>query len=171
MTDTTSPSAKKELEDFKVEHEALLKEHAVQESALLQLMSTVPIDNTKIAEAKSKLDAVSQKITDLTAQKSAFANSVDAEAISLSLQKQALIKSILAVVPKPEPGKLAIVHPSLNAAAILDYMTFTQHLNPYGRKRQCDKDLENLLAIIALDVSDAYIGYVQAVKAIEDVKP
>ncbi|MCI4436179.1 MAG: hypothetical protein JHC33_05135 [Ignisphaera sp.] len=170
QTDKNSPAAQAELDRYKIEHDKLIQKHAAQEAVLLRLLSASPQDTTKITETKSKIAEISREIAQKTAEESQHAASLNTDSISAAAQRQALIKTILAVTPKPSAGNVAIVHPSINSAAILDYMTFTQHLNPYGRKRQCDRDLENILALIANDLGDQFVNYVRAVKAIKDAK-
>ena len=171
MPNNNSPTVQAELAKFKAEHDALITKHATQESVLLGLLSKTPpltpSDNTKISETKLTLTNISQEIAALTARESQYAASIDSDSISSAAQRQALIKSLIVTTPNPKPGELAVIHPAVNSAALLDYMTFTQHLNPYGRKRQCDRDLENLLSIIANDLGEKFGDYTKAVSAIK----
>lgn len=170
MSDTKNTiEIQKELDSFKTEHAALIQSHAVQESALSGLLSRNPQDAARINETRAELTLIEQKLVELTTKESEVAGALNVEGISLAAQRQNLISIVSTSLPTPTDGNLHMIpiHAAINPANLLDYMTFTQHLNPYGRKRQCDKDLENILAIIANDLGETFKTYKEAAKSIE----
>ena len=133
-----------------------------------ELMGTkAPLDAERLRllglPNSQKTDAIKARIADLDKQIATINTQLDdnskaqstalgttPEKLAAAQTKQALLKTVLEKVGTPPPGMLSLIQPSaaVKSADLMTYMTLTQHLNPYGRKRQCDTDLENLMSIL-----------------------
>jgi hypothetical protein len=90
------------------------------------------------------------KVT-LSSSKETLADSGAATVNNLS-QQQAMVEQ-LAKIPTPEKNNVGqIRYTEIDPDNLVDYINATQHLNPWGRERQCDKDLKNLMLIINGDM-------------------
>ena len=90
----------------------------------------------------------------------------DTDAAGKQAAKEELLKQVVVFIAPPPPGALNIVHSTVAANDMLSYMKFTQYLNPYGRKRQCDTDLENIMGVLSGDISNQLAEYIQLGKTV-----
>lgn len=158
MSSSYPPAIQAEIDKFEKEQSRLLKERARLDSIFSRLSSKqnpTDADKAQIADIQTQIFNIITQLEKNKMAESEIIHSVIPEGILLAAQKQELLKTILITTDKPAPGMLSIVHPTISPADVISYMTLTQHLNPYGRKRQCDTDLENLMAIINIELLNA----------------
>jgi len=169
-TTANSTQVKEELKVYEERHKALLEELKPLDSELLVLTATVatptPEQSATISSLKERINNLHIQLTQLSTKESALVASISETAITNAAVKETLLKSILISTPLPSKGSVLIVHPVLDSANLIQYLTLTQHLNPYGRKRQCDTDLENLMSVINKDVSHSVGVVVETAKSL-----
>lgn len=87
-----------------------------------------------------------------------------AVAVNSLSQQQAIVDSLIKI-PTPEKNNVGqIRYTEIDPDNLVDYINATQHLNPWGRERQCDKDLKNLMMIINADMRNQMGKIVEIVK-------
>ena len=159
MSDVISLSSAQQaaLDNFVKQQQALLAERAKLETERLtldkQAGSLSTAQKTRLTEINSRLDQISAESLALTKQEETAALP-DKNAAVKQAAKETLVQQVTAAIPPPPKGSYNIVHTAVAAGDIISYIKFTQHLNPYGRKRQCDSDLENLMAVINKDINN-----------------
>lgn len=156
------------LADYKIKHEALLKERSVLEYRRLEVNtragSLTKVEQDELANINHRMDQISAAIAELVREETKTIP--DTELIAKQAAKQELFVKVQASIPPPPSGSYTIAHSAIAAGDVISYLKFTQYLNPYGRKRQCDTDLENLMSVIGKDVSNG-LGELQ--KLITDI--
>jgi hypothetical protein len=174
MSDTNSPQVQAEIDAFAAQHKALLAQMSVLETELQQLRAErTPTDpqRSRMVELNSQINSLAIQLNQLKVQESAVAAQINTPALVNAQTKKDLLQNILITTPLPPPGKVMIVHATIDNANLIDYMNITQHLNPYGRKRQCDTDLENLMAIINKDMNNSIAETLSIVKKLTKIVP
>jgi len=117
----------------------------------------------RIAEIQVEMDTLAKAETAIkteTAASSDVLKKAALEDISTSITKQ------IAQLPKQEPGTVTIAHPEISLKNIVAYITVTQHLNPYGRERQCDLDLIKIVGQLGLDVNSQVAEWIETGSAL-----
>ena len=161
-----SPTSKSAVDTYMVQYDQLLAKRAALETekrTLINQGNLSTAQTARLAEIDSELNKIS---SDVEALKSHTTDSLSTEDVARTAAKQELATQVIATVPPPPPGAYKIVHGIVQKGDIISYMKFTQHLNPYGRKRQCDTDLENLVAVINKDFNNQAGEYKEIVKEI-----
>ena len=164
---SNSPQVQAELAIFTKQQTDLMAKKAPLDAERLQLQAKqnqTDADRARILELNTQISSISASINIIRAQESTVVASISGTDIVNSLAKNQLLKNILITTPLPSPGNLLHVQPAINNANLILYMTLTQHLNPYGRKRQCDTDLENLMAVINKDINNAVGVNIEAIQ-------
>jgi hypothetical protein len=91
--------------------------------------------------------AATDKSTSSSNNKSSSAARVN----NISQQDAAL--AYLNKLPAPAQNNVGQIRfTPIDPSNLLDYINATQHLNPWGRERQCDKDLKDLLLHVNADM-------------------
>ena len=165
-----SPEVQAELNQYAKQHKELLDKQAQQESVVRRLTAKPqPLsseDQQTLAAAQSQLVINSGEMSGLVLKESAAVSKIDPATLAAASSRQALINTIIVKDVLPKPGKVSLVHPSLDPADLVSYMLYTQHLNPYGRQRQCDIDLQNAIALINGDVNASVGVYIEVGKSL-----
>lgn len=174
MSATNSPQVQAEIDAFAAQHKALLAQMSVAETELQQLRAErAPTDpqRARMVELDSQINSLAIQLNQLKAQESKVAAQIDASAIVNAQSKQTSLKTILIANPSllPPTGKINIIQATTDPANLIDYMSQTQHLNPYGRKRQCDTDLENLMSVINKDMNNSVAETIAIVKKLAKI--
>jgi nicotinate-nucleotide pyrophosphorylase len=162
-----SPSQQAQLDAHTAKHKELLAKKALLDAEFLSLVSqtnNTAAQQARVAAINNELVEISIELKSLTGLKEA--DSLPADTIVKDAAKQDLVKEVIVKHPAPPPGALNIVHGQVQKNDIISYMTFTQYLNPYGRKRQCDIDLENLMSVINKDCNNQIAEYQDLAKEI-----
>ena len=104
-----------------------------------------------IAALNDEMAVNAGKLAALKVEENRLASGLDPGKIASAEQREVTVKSITSETTLPTAGKLLQVHPKIEPGDLITYMTQTQHLNPYGRNRQCDTDLADLMGLIQGD--------------------
>lgn len=163
LSSANAPAVQSELAAFSKRQAELLTQMAPLDAELLRLNALPASQQTDITKArisdlnKQIATIKTQMSANNVAESAAAQSSVPTDQLANATAKQALLSTILETVEKPTPGLLSIIPSSaaVKPADLITYMTLTQHLNPYGRKRQCDTDLENLMLILNKEMLNA----------------
>jgi len=160
---TNSPSVQNELDAYAQQKATLLTQQAAQQSIITTLSlkpQPLSVDDQKVYSAALSAKAgIALQMQNLLLQESATVASIQPNAIAAVQQKQVLVANQISTTPLPQQGNLTLIHPAVDFNDIITYMSYTQHLNPYGRQRQCDIDLQNLMGLINQDVNAAVGDY------------
>ncbi len=158
---TNSPQVQNELNAYAQQKAVLLTQQAAQQSIITTLsLKPQPLsvdDQRAYANALSTKASIALQMQSLLLQESQTVASIQPNDVSISQQKQTLVSNQVSTTPLPQPGNLTLIHPAIDFNDLITYMSYTQHLNPYGRQRQCDIDLQNLMGLINQDVN-AVVG-------------
>ena len=160
MTTSNSPAVQAELDAYARQKAVLLTQQAAQESIITMLSiqtSLSPADQRAYANAISSKANIALQMQSLLLQESSVVASIQPSAVATVQQKQNLVSNQVSTTPLPTPGNLTLIHPAVDPNDLITYMSYTQHLNPYGRQRQCDIDLQNLMALVNQD-ANAIVG-------------
>lgn len=157
-TSATSAATQAQLDIFSKKQAELFAQKAPLDAERMRLQALTSAQKTD--EVRARISDLDKQIATINTQlaTNSLAESVVSGAtpdqIATAKTKQALLSTVLEKVSPPAPGLLSIIYPSaaVKSADLMTYMTLTQHLNPYGRKRQCDTDLENLMGILNKDL-------------------
>lgn len=161
------PSNVQTLDTHAKNQQALLQKKATLDSemtSLLILGTLTSAQRARQAEINIELDKISVQMVALTKE----SESISTDDAVKKAAKQDLFKQITAELAPPPPGSIAIIHGTPAPDDMISYMKFTQYLNPYGRKRQCDSDLENLMSIVNKDLNNAIGENQELVKKIAE---
>jgi len=153
-----------------VQQQALLAERAALDAERLSIVRQSPLtaaQTTRVAEIDNRLNQISISSAALTATPTD--NTLPVEDLTKTAAKAELAKQVTLTVPSPPKGSYTIVHGNVQKGDLISYMKFTQYLNPYGRKRQCDIDLENLMIVINKDMNNQIAEYKELAKEITNV--
>lgn len=148
--------------------EALLKEREALDKEQLTLMR---IAEPSEEQKKRKAD-INDRLNQIAVEMQTLAQTTQSETDDptkdpvKAIAKQELFKTIQSTLPPPDKGKFNVVHGNITPGDMISYMKFTQYLNPYGRKRQCDTDLENLMAVINKSVNNSMGEYKELAKKV-----
>lgn len=132
-----------------VTHEAAVHALMVKRAALeAEQLALHKLDTSDVNTAR--LAAITDELGRITRDLAALAHEVTpgTTAATESVERSATKEQAVAQAPPsppPPPGTVAVRNVEVKPDDIVTYMTLTQHLNPYGRKRQCDIDLENIV--------------------------
>jgi hypothetical protein len=162
-----SPEVQAEIAAFEAQHSSLLGQRAILDRELQQLLSSrnqTDEQRARIAQIQNETSSIAIQINQLAIQESAIAQSIPVDDINNAQVKKLLLQEILITTPLPPVGKVSIITTTIDPSNLIQYMTLTQHLNPYGRKRQCDTDLENLMSIINKDVNGSIAIHKETIK-------
>ena len=78
--------------------------------------------------------------------------SPDASDVGTATAKQNFAATTAATLPVPQADNVGEVrHVTVDQMDLLTYINLTQFINPWGRSRQCDEDLKNLLSFVNQD--------------------
>ena len=158
-TSATSAATQAQLDVFAKKQSEFFAQKAPLDAERMRLQALTNAQKTD--EVRARISELDKQIATINTQLSVNSlaksevGSTTPDQIAAAKTKQTLLSSILETVPPPAPGLLSIIFPSsaaVKSADLMTYMTLTQHLNPYGRKRQCDTDLENLMGILNKDL-------------------
>jgi hypothetical protein len=147
--------------------QALLQKKAALDNELNSLIilgTLTSAQKARQAEINIELDQISVQMIVLTKE----SETISTDDTVRKAAKQDLYKQITATLAPPPPGAITIIHGTPAPDDMISYMKFTQYLNPYGRKRQCDSDLENLMAIVNKDLNNAIGENQELVKKIAE---
>lgn len=170
MADTSlSPAQQAQLVDFENKHKELLDKQATlkQEQLTLLQQSRTAEQEARLNNITNEIIQIKSDLTELTKEISAV--TLPTETIIKDTIKQDNVKEITAKQPPPPKGAVNIIHGHVKNNDIINYMNFTQYLNPYGRKRKCDEDLENLMSVINKDCNNQLAEYAKLTKEISDL--
>jgi hypothetical protein len=164
---TLSPSGKVTVDSYLSKYDTLMAKRATldaEKHALLsQGNSLTQGQKDRLTSIDTELNQISSDIEDLKGQTT---DSLSTEDIARDATKKELATQVIATVPAPPKDSYTVVHGIPQKGDIITYMKFTQHLNPYGRKRQCDTDLENLVSIINKSFNNQIGEYQEIVQEI-----
>lgn len=162
-----SPSGKTTVDSYLTKHDALMTKRAALDSEkhalLAQGSSLTQAQKDRLVAIDTELNQISSDIEDLKKQTT---DSLSTEDVARDATKKELVTQVVATVPAPPKGSYTVVHGIVQKGDLISYMKFTQHLNPYGRKRQCDTDLENLVSIINKSFNNQVGEYQEIVQEI-----
>lgn len=144
-----SAAEQQALDNYARIHKTLTEERVLLDTELIRL-NTIPSPTT---EQNDRKIVITNRISQITIALADLAKKEDTSVVSdrdlvLEQARQDLFNKITETLPAPPTGTFVIIHPSTDQNNLMEYMKFTQHLNPYGRKRQCDTDLENILLLL-----------------------
>ena len=149
------------LDDINKQIQALMDQRSALDKQKLDLIkqtgSLTSTQQATLNDINNKIDQISVASAALITREETITTSTDA--IAKQAAKEALVTQIKLSIPPPPAGAINIVHSSVAAGDIISYIKFTQYLNPYGRRRQCDADLENLMAVIGKSADNELAEY------------
>ncbi|MCI4436605.1 MAG: hypothetical protein JHC33_07325 [Ignisphaera sp.] len=161
-----SPSSKATVDSYLAQHDKLLLKRSTLEAEKRRIQFQSNLTETQ----KSRIAAIDAELNDIASNTEELKKQTDdnlsTEDVARAATKQGLATQVIATVPPPPVGAYKIIHGIVQKGDLVSYMKFTQHLNPYGRKRQCDTDLENLMAVINKDFNNQVGEYEDLVKEI-----
>ncbi len=171
-----SPDQQAYLDSFEQTHKSLLEKKSSLDTELLKLLAESNISAEQKARLSELRTEIAQVSTELAATRLDSIKAVDklpslSQVVNIikDVVKQDSAKETILKIPPPPKGSVNIVHGTVQKNDMISYMKFTQYLNPYGRKRQCDIDLENLMAIINKDCNNQLAEYTKLSKEITSI--
>ena len=89
-------------------------------------------------------------------------------AIVNEVSKKEAVEASLKESPVPK-NNVEIRYASFDPNDLVSYINATQHLNPWGRMRQCDEDCKNLMTIINRSANHKLGEFKQLLEQIADI--
>jgi len=155
---TLSPANQAVVDQYTAQHNTLIAQRDALETEKLSILTHTPMsvaDQTRLNEINNSLAQIAMATVALIDTPASEADVVlPTDQIALQAAREASVKQIIATIPPPPPGAYHIVHSKVMKGDMIGYMNATQYLNPYGRKRQCDTDLENIMSVINKDMNN-----------------
>ncbi len=150
---STSPTIQAELDSFTSQITSLMNQKAIIDTQAQQLLympsnQRTLEDNITLSNLQTQSAAISANITELKQKESIASAAFPVSGIVNKTVQETIQPATIANVPTPKSGTVAVTHQVVQDDDLISYMALTQHLNPYGRKRQCDSDLEDLMVVI-----------------------
>ena len=154
---------------FEQQHAALLTERANLEAERLLLVANInnltQAQKDRVIAINTRLDQIASEIALLV--KADTLPNFPTDALARKAAKEDLANKVILTVPPPPKGAYQIIHSTPESGDLISYMKLTQHLNPYGRYRKCDIDLENIMSVLGKDFDNSIGEALEFVKKLK----
>lgn len=143
---------------------SLEQQIVVIESKVILGYMTKADGDAKIATIRSLMEANKAKEPKAT---DSNLTTPDGHEVAAEMVKAEYLKMSLEQQPALSVNGLGeIRYVSLEPEHISEYIDVTVHLNPWGRMRQCDEDLKNLMATIGRDINHELGSWIEIGKRV-----